>query len=467
MNLLLTVFFFLLILGFLVFIHEFGHFFFAKVTGVPVKEFAIGFGPIIFSKHFHGTKYRLNLLPLGGFVSLEGEDDMETPEGFRNRSFAVKLAILLGGVTMNLIAAIVFFGIFLLQNNFSNILPAITDYNFTNTKVSEEFYPIVTTIENQGTFLEGVSSIYAVNGERIDSVAEFEDLMLSNSGKTIEVSTFDIDTQKLETANLDVPKNISYSALVTSIADDAFGKKYFEKSDEIIKINGAAFTSQSEFFDALDGSQGQETTFTVVTEEGEVKEVEVGILPTKNENGVILGIGLNFNIEGVNYIPYSQDENKIYFVEYKHNLLSPFAITKDLGGFQIKAIGDLFSNAFATKDFSEVSKVVGSPVAVGSTIGDVVEVRVFGALIFLTALISLSLAMFNVLPIPALDGGQIAIALVESIRGKRISDTTVNRINFAGFVFLMALSVLIIGKDLFQFNIIKDSIDAVRRVFGK
>lgn len=467
MDFLLTIFFFLLIIGFLVFIHEFGHFAAAKLTGVPVKEFAIGFGPILFSKEFHGTKYRLNLLPLGGFVSLEGEEEMDSPNGFRSRSFPVKLAILLGGVTMNFIAAVIFFGIFLLQNNFANILPTITDFEFKNTEVNKEFYPIITSIENDGTFLENIDSIYSINNEEIDSIQEFEKIILSSRGENIQVETFNLDTLGLESSETVVPSNLFYSALITSVGEESFGEKYFEVNDTILEINGESFSNQQEFFAMLEDSQGQETSFTIISEDGVERGVQVGLLPSKNEEGVILGVGLNFSINGINYIPYSQDENKIYYVQYKKNLLSPFAITYDLGVYQIKAIGELVSNAFRTNDFSEVAQIVGSPVAVGSTIGDVVEVRVFGALIFLTALISLSLAMFNVLPIPALDGGQIVIALIESIRRKKIPDEIVNRINFVGFIFLMALSVLIIGKDLFQFNILQDIADAFRRVFGK
>jgi len=98
------------LLGFLVLIHESGHFFVAKLCKVKVNEFAIGFGPTIWSRQGKSTKYALRLIPLGGFVSMEGEDRRSTKEGsFSEASILKRIAIVLAGGIVNIIFAILIF----------------------------------------------------------------------------------------------------------------------------------------------------------------------------------------------------------------------------------------------------------------------------------------------------------------------------------------------------------------------
>ncbi len=100
------------LLGFLVFIHESGHFFVAKLCKVRVNEFAIGFGPTIWSKQGKVTKYALRLIPLGGFVSMEGESEKSTKEGsFSEASIIKRIAIVMAGGMVNIIFAIIVFWI--------------------------------------------------------------------------------------------------------------------------------------------------------------------------------------------------------------------------------------------------------------------------------------------------------------------------------------------------------------------
>lgn len=98
------------LLGFLIFIHESGHFIVAKLCKVKVNEFAIGFGPTIWSKQGNVTKYALRLIPLGGFVSMEGEEERSTKEGsFSETSVIKRIAIVMAGGLVNIIFAIILF----------------------------------------------------------------------------------------------------------------------------------------------------------------------------------------------------------------------------------------------------------------------------------------------------------------------------------------------------------------------
>lgn len=97
----------IVLLGFLIFIHELGHFTVAKLCHVKVNEFAIGFGPTIWKKQGKETKYALRLIPLGGFISMEGEDERSEDErSFSKASIPKRIAIVVAGATVNIIFAI-------------------------------------------------------------------------------------------------------------------------------------------------------------------------------------------------------------------------------------------------------------------------------------------------------------------------------------------------------------------------
>src|SRR5260221_13647235 len=133
MNFFLTVFFLILIVGVLVFVHELGHFLAAKLSGVTVNEFAIGFGPKLFSKTLKGTKYAINLLPLGGYVQLEGENEDIGPNSFKNKRFRVKAFVLLAGVFMNLLLAVILLGFYLNSNGYRFAVPKLVEFTFSGT----------------------------------------------------------------------------------------------------------------------------------------------------------------------------------------------------------------------------------------------------------------------------------------------------------------------------------------------
>ena len=94
MDLILTIIFFIVIISAVVSIHEFGHFITAKFFKMTVNEFAVGFGKTLISKNYKGTKYAIRMIPFGGFVELQGENDTKDPNSFRNRPFYQKFVVL-------------------------------------------------------------------------------------------------------------------------------------------------------------------------------------------------------------------------------------------------------------------------------------------------------------------------------------------------------------------------------------
>ncbi len=387
-NLLLTIFFFILILGLLIFVHELGHFLAAKLTGVDVKEFALGFGKTLFRKHYKGTDYVINMLPIGGYVNLEGETKVEGPNSFRNKPIWVKSVVLLAGVFMNTILAIILLTIYLNNNGFRFVVPNIIDYSFTQVENQRSLFPMsITSIQENGS---------------------------------------------------------------------AFG--HLEVGDVIVGISDVNFQSYPEFTKVLKESQGKEVKFELInfdTYETTTKTFTVGF---ENEKGVILGAGLRYD---------DQLNRPAYFIKYKNTPLAGASMTFDMFIYQAKGIISLISGALQTGNYQEVAKNVGGPLAVANQVGEVVSYQILDFLIPLTALISISLAFFNVLPFPALDGGQLAIYIIESITRRKVSDEFIQRINMVGFSILIILAILITFKDLVQLNIFENILNFIRNVLGR
>lgn len=385
MDLIITTVILLLIVGILVFVHELGHFLAAKMTGVPVEEFAIGFGKTLYEKSYRGTNYKLNLLPLGGYVQLEGENGGV----FRDKRFRAKAFVLMAGIIMNIILAIILLSIYLATNAYKTAVPNFVDHSFSNTQIQESVYPLV------------------VN-------------------------------------NID-PEGPSV------------GK--FEAGEIIVKINNESFTSFSDFFEKLEKHQSKEVDFSFFNlDTFEITSRSI-VVPEKSAEGTILKVGL---------APYdSQSGKPTYFVKYNENILSGASMTYDFFVYQFKALAKIVGNAFSSGDYTEVSNSVGGLPSIGNQIGQAVSFNAYSVLIPLTALFSINLAMINILPFPALDGGQLLIAFLERITRKKVPDSILNRINFAGFVFLMGLGLLITLKDVIQLNWIGSIGDLLRGVLGR
>lgn len=173
-NILLNIIKIAFLLGFLILIHEAGHFFVAKLFKVKVSEFAIGFGPIIWKKQGKETKYVLRLIPLGGFVNLLGEEESVNEEGsFSKASRIKKICILLAGGTVNIIfGLLVYF-----------ILVATTG-NFASTTVSQiiENYPAQIAKIEQG------DEILKVNDKKIRLKSDIDNILAKSKGKDVKIT---------------------------------------------------------------------------------------------------------------------------------------------------------------------------------------------------------------------------------------------------------------------------------------
>lgn len=374
----MTLIIFILILSFLVLIHELGHYMVAKKNGIRVEEFGLGLPPKIFSKKIGETVYSLNILPFGGFVKLTGEDLLEQNATLNDqRSFAVKsplqrAAVLVAGVTMNTLLAVVLYYILFFASGFKTLnLPLLFDYKFP-----------FGTVTSVNTVITGFSE---------------------NSPMSI--------------LNID-------------------------PGTAIVSINSEPVSTAQDIRRLVEGKAGQETQIQLKGLTGKEDFQNVSVVPQTDASGKgILGVYLGESAT----ISYNKPAEKIFagFL-HSYNMLS----------YSLNVMGNLVKVSFTSRSLEPVSEGVSGPVGIYSVVGSILKIGGSQAVLTLldfVALMSLSLALLNVFPFPALDGGRLAFVLIEKIWGKRVNPNIEATIHKWGMMALLALIFLVSVKDVLRF----------------
>lgn len=331
-------------IGFLTFIHEFGHFFFARLFKVPVIEFAIGMGPTLCSwKDKSGTKYALRAFPIGGFVNMEGEEGTsDNPMAYNNLSPWKKIAVTAAGPIVNIAFAILLMFILVIC---------------TPTLGS-------TTI---GRFDEGA-----------------------------------VSDQKLMVG------------------------------DEIVSIEGVkVHTGEEVVYEIV--MQGERALDIVVIRNGERMLIEDVVFNTAEDKGVTLGV-LDFKLYSLNSL------EDVTVFDY---LYQAFYRSVNMVKMVFDSLAGIISGRFGMD-------AVSGPIGIVETVGQVAQVSV-GSLVNLIVMISMNLGIFNLLPIPALDGGRIVFHLIDGIAGRKVIKKEIeDAIVGVTMLILFGLMIAISVKDVFN-----------------
>lgn len=185
---LLTAVIFIAILGFLIFIHELGHFWAAKRAGVRVEEFAFGFRPRLFAKQIGETTYAINLIPLGGYVKMFGEDATESgPRSYRNKTIAQRFWILIAGVLMNFIFGWFVFTL-LFATGFTPLYPGVGSNPFVTSTQEVKIGAVAVGSPAEQAGLMAGDIVKQINGKTIAVDQEFLMIINANRGKEVELT---------------------------------------------------------------------------------------------------------------------------------------------------------------------------------------------------------------------------------------------------------------------------------------
>ncbi len=360
----------ILVLLFMVMIHELGHYVAGKILKFKINEFSIGFGPKILQKtKKNGEKFTLRLLPLGGYCAFEGEDEAgnESKEAFNNLKPWKRLIVLFAGAFFNFLSAIIFSFILLISMGYDLV----------------EIKDVKTTSINYEVLQSG-DVVYGVDGVKIDFVNDkyfgvlIEDSILKNH-----------------------PKNDGNLEDQYSYTDN--GKTYYMNTRDIkfnIRRNGKHITVDG-YINAIYNDKGEYAGWSLLKDEkGEDKEFSLGT----------------------------------YRYTFLESLAQSVPFSFKWAWKVLKVFGQLIVNP------SSLLPSLGGPV---TTIKVMADTTGSGYLLLLLPAIAANLAVFNLLPIPALDGCQMIFVIIEWIRKKPINRKVINAINNIGLLVLLGLVVII------------------------
>ena len=342
---LITILAFVGVLVVLILAHELGHFLTAKVSGVRVEEFGLGFPPRLLSVRLGETRYSLNAIPLGGFVKMAGEEDPNVPRSLASKRIPIRLLVLSAGSIMNLLLPILLLSIAFMIPHDTIIGPVLVEEVAPNSPAAE-------------AGIEPGDTLLTINKKPVNNISDVTRYFYSNLGNEVTIT--------------------------------------LKGSDSAIK--------------------------------------EVQLTPRwKPPEG-----------EGAIGVLVSTSDSTITSQHY------PFWKAIPLGAGRCLEIFVLFKNGIVSMIIGATPVELTGPVGIAQLTGEVAKAGL-SPLLELAAFISINLAIINIFPLPALDGGRIVFVLLEWVRrGKRISPKTEGLVHFIGFAMLMGAIMVITYHDIIR-----------------
>lgn len=424
-------------LSILIILHELGHFLAARAFGIKVEKFYLFFDAwnvSLFKFTYKGVEYGIGWLPLGGYVKIAGmiDESMDTeqmagppqPWEFRSKPAWQRLIVMLGGVTVNIILGILIFWVLTMRFGDSYIPNSAAKYGIVPGEVGKKIG------------LQIGDKVIAINGK---SFERFDDLtspqvLLDNTVFTIQRGTQTLQIKIPRTilndlSDHDIEGFISRLPRAKFIVDSLEPgsnavKAGLKKGDSIVMANNHPVVFYDELQTQLLANKG--------------KKVVLGV----RRNQQLVTLNALVTPEGkLGFYRAKTDFPDIKTVKYGFFEAFPIGAERAWGTFRdnAKGIGKIFKGDVAP------GKAVSGPVAIANLFGGTVDWVHFWTLV---GFLSMVLALMNLLPIPALDGGHAVFLIIEMIKGKPLSDRFLERAQIVGFVILVTLMVFVFGNDI-------------------
>ncbi len=421
----------LVVLLVLITVHEFGHFIAGKIFGFKINEFAIGFGPKLYSRTNKktGEVFSVRLLPLGGYCAFEGEDE-ENPskDAFNNKEPWKRLIVLVSGVLFNFIFGIITAAIFLMVNGYAVV--HITDFSPNNVNFDSGLLKkndVIVAVD--GKHLEAYRTIT----ELLSKYKEGDEIVLTVKRENAEGKVEEIDVEGVKIIKTQAFYFSSNISGAKDLVYEKVGEEYkLLSTDELYeKIKGVTTTKNEETGKYNDFALG-ETLYKKVTVDGVETYAEYS-----NEDLVSLAkIVLSDSKVSVGFIYYNQRATYGFFESF----LKAWPFCFYICGLILKALGGIFTGKTALKE-------LGGTVTAISQIAEVSKLG-FNNFLLLLPMLAMNLALFNILPIPALDGARCVFVIIEWIFGKPVPRKIENIIHTVGLFVLLGLVLFL---DVYHF----------------
>jgi len=440
----------LVVLGIMVLVHEFGHFAVAKFFKVRVEVFSVGFGTRLFGFRHGDTDYRLSLLPLGGYVKMAGENPSEEKTGdpgeFSSHPRWQRILIGLAGPVANFMLAFVLMtGYYMMHNEVEQYLygPAVVDFVPPNSaaahagiqsgdriiKFDKDVNPTWEKVRIRSVLDANSTAPFTVERQTDGQTKQFSgDLYLLDPSKG----------QDFEIESLGLIPRYQTEPLKVHDVEPGFpaDKAGLKAGDTIQSINGQQLHSVPAVMAFLQQANGHQVTLSILRDG---KPLTLQVQPTWADNGAgQMGYRLGFK---ANLPPFRVEQ-----------LPLPAAVNRSIS-FNLHNSGYILDvlHRLVTRR-SNVQQLSG-PIGIARDTGEAITMPGWQPIITLMALISLNLGIFNLLPIPILDGGMILLLLIEGTIRRDLNQQFKERIYQVAFVVLVLFAVFVMFNDVSKFNI--------------
>jgi regulator of sigma E protease len=422
----MTLVYFLIVIGILVFVHEFGHFIMAKRAGVRVEKFSLGMGPKIVGYKKGETEYVISALPLGGYVKMAGENPDEEPTGaadeFQSKTVWQRAQIAATGPLTNIVLEFLVMPLVFMVGTYAEG-PAKVGYVENGSPAA------------RAGFLAG-DVIEEINGRSISDWTKALSLIAVNPDTDVKVAVDRKGEKKVlvlrpETAT---ELRIGMSGLVPDMPAEIgklkpgfpAEKAGVRVNDKILAVDGKTIYHWNQFSSLVRESKGKTLVLTL---EREGKRMEQSITPAEDGGRYVIGV-----------------EPVMRMVFKKHGFFESLRLGFDK---TIEAIDLTFITLKKLVTFNLSIKTLGGPVMIAQMSGQAASAGL-SSFLSLLAMISISLGILNLLPIPVLDGGLILFLVIEAIRKKPVSRKVMEVSQSIGAAVLITLIAVVSYNDIMR-----------------
>jgi regulator of sigma E protease len=422
----MTLIYFLIVIGILVFVHEFGHFIMAKRAGVRVEKFSLGMGPKLFGFKKGDTEYIISALPLGGYVKMAGENPDEEPTGaadeFQSKTVWQRMKIAATGPLTNILLAFLIMPIVFMIGTYSEG-PAKVGYVEPGSPAERAGFQMGDVIER-------------INGRHISDWTKALSLIAVNPDTDVTVQ---VDRQgKQETLTLRpvtaTQLKIGISGLMPDMPAEIgklkpgypAEKAGLAVNDKILTVDGKTIYHWNQFSELVRDSKGKK--LTIIIERGG-KRIAKEITPILDSGRYLIGVEPVFRL-----------------VFKKYGFLESVQLGFDK---TLESIDLTFLTLKKLVTFGLSIKTLGGPVMIAQMSGQAAAAGL-SSFISLLAIISISLGILNLLPIPILDGGLILFLVIEAIRKKPVSRKVMEVSQSIGAAVLITLIAVVSYNDVMR-----------------
>jgi len=434
----------IVLLGILIFVHELGHFLFAKLLGVRVLKFSLGFGPKLLGKKYGDTEYLISAVPLGGYVKMLGEepgDELKAddkPFAYNYQPVWKRFLIVFTGPVFNLLfAVVIFFTVFV------SGVPVPKPY-------------VGKVMENSPASEAGLMTgdrVVEINGKAVsgwDEIDEFADeskgekllFKIDRDGKIMEFSVTpkkemgrNIFGESKEVIEIGIVP-LLYPVIGEVMKNTVAEKTGIKKGDRIIEIGGVSIKTWHDMTAMIRDNPEKQLMFKI--KRGE-ELLELNITPEKKEIKSPGGAGENIGIIGI-----APEGNNI-IKKYDPIRAASLGIkrTRDMVVLTFVVVIKLIQRIVP-------AETLGGPIMIFQMAGQQASIGITNFLVFM-AVISINLGVLNLLPIPILDGGHILFLGIEAVRRKPLSEKTIAIAQRIGLALIIALMTFAFYNDIMRF----------------